>query len=53
MFDFEKNLTVIENSVTSLDHDLYLLLLADCIKSIQSGHKIVISGLGKNIPVCE
>ncbi len=53
MFDFEKNLTVIENSVTSLDHDLYQLLLADCIKSIQSGHKIVISGLGKNIPVCE
>jgi len=53
LFDFEKNLNVVANSVASLEKRCYLELLEDCLNALRSGNKIVVSGLGKNTPVCE
>lgn len=52
-FDFKKNIATIEKSVASLNYDCYRQLLSECLHAIHSGNKIVISGLGKNRPVCE
>lgn len=52
-FDFDKNLSVIANSVKSLDKNCYSLLLNDCLSALSAGHKIIVSGLGKNTHVCE
>ena len=52
-FDFKENLRVIEDSVSSLDNGCYSALLDDCLQAIHSGNKIIVSGLGKNTPVCE
>ena len=52
-FDFNKNLTVIANSVASLDKECYSELVSDCLCALRSGNKIIVSGLGKNAPICE
>lgn len=53
LFDFNKNLSVIANSVASLDKSCYSSLLDDCLDALRAGNKIIVSGLGKNTPVCE
>lgn len=45
---------VMENiwhSVESMDIEVYDRLLMECEYVIKSGHKIIVSGLGKNVPV--
>jgi arabinose-5-phosphate isomerase len=43
----------IESSFSGLDEENFVALLADCENTIKNGGKIVASGLGKNVPVCE
>lgn len=43
----------INDSFASLDDVVFSQLLDDCEKALKSGHKIVASGLGKNVPICE
>lgn len=52
-FDFKYNLGVVENSVASLDYERYSALREDCLSALHAGRKIIVSGLGKNVPVCE
>lgn len=52
-FDFLQNIGVIERSVASLNDELYCNLVEDCLHALCNNKKIIISGLGKNIPVCE
>lgn len=52
-FDFSKNLRIIENSVASLDENCYSALLNDCLEAQLSGRKVIVTGLGKNVPICE
>lgn len=52
-FDFEKNLDMIERSVKSMDMDCYCSLVGDCLNALRAGKQIVVTGLGKNMPVCE
>lgn len=50
---FDDILNTIEDSIHSLDVDTFSELIAHCIKCIENGGKIIASGLGKNVPICE
>jgi arabinose-5-phosphate isomerase len=43
----------INQSFAGLDEERFTALLADCENVIKGGGKIVASGLGKNVPICE
>ena len=46
-------LKTIEDAINSIDENQYENLLLECIDTINDGGKIVVSGLGKNVPICE
>jgi len=50
---FEHLLKVIQNSITSLDETAFNHLVDDCTNTLKRGKKIVVSGLGKNVPICD
>ncbi len=50
---FEDLLKEIDISIHSLDEAEFSRWVAEAVKTIDSGHKIVVSGLGKNVPICE
>lgn len=50
---FKNILNTIEKSVQSMDETMFNQLLDECQKTVESGHKVIVSGLGKNVPVCD
>ena len=50
---FDDILKSIEASVNSMDFGRFNELADCCMKTIEDGHKVIVSGLGKNVPVCE
>ena len=50
---FEKTLSTIQKSLASLDEKQFIKLLDDCYNSILRGNKVIVSGLGKNVPIGE
>ena len=50
---FKKNMEYIEKSLHSLDDAQFDLLVNESVRALDKGHKIVVSGLGKNVPVCD
>lgn len=50
---YENVIEVIKESVESIPEHEYERLLEECVNVIKSGGKIVASGLGKNVPICE
>ncbi len=50
---FEKQLEVLGDSVRSLDEAEFRRWVDEAVKTLESGHKIVVSGLGKNVPICD
>lgn len=50
---FKTQMKVIEDAVNSLDTVMFNQLLDECETALKSGHKVIVSGLGKNVPVCE
>lgn len=50
---FKNILRVIQSSVESLDEAVFEQLLSECQSTLATGHKIIVSGLGKNVPVCD
>ena len=50
---FQNLLRTIQNSLESMDNDAFTRLLDDCQRTLASGKKLIVSGLGKNVPVCE
>lgn len=50
---FEKQLKEIDNSIHSLNEEDFIRWVDDGVKTIDEGHKIIASGLGKNVPICE
>ena len=53
MEHFEKTLKIINNAVRSIREDEFDALKQDCLDTLKLGGKIVASGLGKNVPICE
>lgn len=50
---FEKQLKEIDHSVHSLDPERFGRLVDETVEVLKDGHKIIVSGLGKNVPICE
>lgn len=50
---FEKQLEEISHSLHSLDLIVFQRLVEESVAALMSGHKIVVSGLGKNVPICD
>lgn len=50
---FEKQLEEIDHSLHSLDEGMFGKMVKAAADTLDSGRKIVVSGLGKNVPICE
>ena len=50
---FDDTLKIISDSIKNIDNDEFEKLLFKCNDVISNGHKIVVSGLGKNVPICD
>ena len=50
---FEKNFHFIDNALRSVSMSQMERLLSNCQKTLEQGNKIIVSGLGKNVPICE
>lgn len=50
---FNKNLGIINRAIESIDEKQFEKLLEECFVTLKSGHKIIASGLGKNVPICD
>lgn len=50
---FEKQLKEIDHSIHSLDEEIFRKMVRNAVAAIDSGKKIIVSGLGKNVPICE
>lgn len=50
---FKDVMETITRSVDSMDTAVFEQLLTECECTLRSGHKVVVSGLGKNVPVGE
>ncbi len=50
---FEKQLAELDHSLHSLDSEAFRRLVDESVDALHNGHKIVVSGLGKNVPICE
>lgn len=50
---FEELLRILENSLESVDEQMFFDLVSQSTEVLENGGKIIVSGLGKNVPVCE
>lgn len=50
---YKEVIRVIEDSVESIDENVYDQVIEECIDVLKNGGKIIASGLGKNVPICE
>lgn len=50
---FEKQLKTISDAIHSMDNDIFLRLVEQAVATLERGNKIIASGLGKNVPICE
>ena len=50
---FERQLKEFEHAIHSMDMEQFERWVAEGVRTLENGHKIVVSGLGKNVPVCE
>ena len=50
---FGSIMETLTQAVDSIDERVFNKLINDCVKALDDGHKIVVSGLGKNVPVCD
>lgn len=50
---FEKTSRLIDDALKSISDESMTALIDDCEKTLRNGHKIIASGLGKNVPICE
>jgi len=51
--DFDETLRILTGAVRSIDPSEFAALEEDAISTLERGNKLVFSGLGKNVPVCE
>lgn len=50
---FDDKINTIKKSLDSINESDFNELLDDCYETIKNGGKLVFSGLGKNVPICE
>lgn len=50
---FDENLDVIKNALDSIDESAFRRLVDESLAALKRGNKLVVSGLGKNVPICD
>lgn len=50
---FSNLVETIKNAVLSLDEEKFNQLVEESVQTMEGGNKIIVSGLGKNVPVCD
>lgn len=50
---FNNILKTVSDSIQTLDEEQFRVLVDHCVECLNNGGKIVASGLGKNVPMCE
>jgi len=50
---FENNTRIMNNALQTINKDDFERLIKECEETLRSGHKIIASGLGKNVPICD
>ena len=50
---FENLMKIISKSLASMDNATFERLIDECVQTLSVGNKIIVSGLGKNVPVCD
>lgn len=50
---FEETIRIVSDSIRSIDLKAFEELVSACERTLHGGGKIIASGLGKNVPVCE
>lgn len=50
---FKDQMEIIKKSVETLNETAFNQLVDECEAVLRSGHKVIASGLGKNVPVCD
>ena len=50
---FERQLKEFDHAIHSMDMKLFERWVKEGAETLKNGHKIIASGLGKNVPVCE
>ena len=50
---FEKQLAELDRSLHSMDEAAFRRWVEEAVETLRGGHRIVASGLGKNVPICE
>ncbi|MBP3920874.1 MAG: SIS domain-containing protein [Bacilli bacterium] len=50
---FDENLEIVKKSIDSIDIKMFEQLLDECVNTLNLGKKIIVSGLGKNVPICD
>ena len=50
---FEDTLRILKDSLYSIDPDVFNELLKESEATLRAGNKIIVSGLGKNVPICD
>ena len=50
---FSQNIKIIEKAVNSINNEVFEKLLKECVETLNNGGKIIASGLGKNVAVCD
>jgi arabinose-5-phosphate isomerase len=53
MEHFERTIAIINDAVRSVREDEFNALKLDCLDTLLAGGKIIASGLGKNVPICD
>lgn len=50
---FDKTIKTIEKSLASIEKSIFFNLVDTACEIVKNGNKIVLSGLGKNVPICD
>lgn len=50
---FEETLNIIADALKTVKEEEFNRLLADCNETLNNGKRIIVSGLGKNVPICD
>ncbi len=50
---FKETISIIDNALKTIDDKVFDQLVDECYETLKSGHKIIASGLGKNVPICD
>ena len=50
---FKNLIRILDDSLSSIDENVFEDLINDSADTLKKGNKIIVSGLGKNVPVCD